>query len=322
MRILDLVKNCKRIGISGHVSPDGDCAGSCCGLALFLRKALPEAEVDIYLGTLPESLARNIPGADTIIHEITGEEAGYDAFIILDSIPGRVGDALKFFTQAPVKINIDHHRTNKGAEDTHCYIDAQASSTCELIYEVIDREYIDAGIAKALYVGMVTDTGVFQYSNTAESTMRVAGHLMRFGFDHSAVIREVFFERTYLQAKILGTALVKAELALDGKYIVCSFDRNDMDRLGAQKKDLEGISGQLLLTHGVDCAVLLHETEPGVWRASLRSVQITDVAQIASLFEGGGHTRAAGCTIRTDISAAMETIKGNVAEQLGIPNTL
>lgn len=316
MNLQELVKNCNRIGISGHENPDGDCAGSCCGIALYLRKIFPDAQVDVYLEPMQECLVRNIPGSDTIIHDVTGNEQKYDAFIVLDSTPERTGAPEKLYREAAVKINIDHHMTNPGSSEAHCYIDGHASSACELVYDLIDKERIDADIAKALYVGIVTDTGVFQYSNTAESTMRAAGRLISYGFDHSAVIREVFFERTFLQARILGTALSGAETALNGKYIYCCFDRDMMERLGAERKDLDGISAQLLLTEGADCSAFFHESEPGIWRASLRSVRITDVSRAASLFEGGGHVHAAGCTIRSGITEAMKAIRDEFEGQL------
>ena len=316
MEILELVKNCTRIGLTGHENPDGDCTGACCGLALYLRKVLPEAVVYIYLEPPAENLIRNIPGADTIIYEVTGNEEKYDAFIVLDSAPSRVGKPLELYNRAGLKINIDHHRTNPGAGDTECYIDGKASSACELVYNVIDREEIDARIAQALYVGIVTDTGVFQYSNTSESTMRAAGSLMSYGFDHTAVVREVFFERTPKQARVLGTALIKAEPLLDGKLILCCFDKKTMDELGAGRKDLDGISAQLLLTEGADCSVFFHETEPGIWRASMRSLHVTDVSSIAAKHEGGGHLRAAGFTIRTDIHTAIKDITDDIAQQL------
>lgn len=316
MRILELVKNCRRIGISGHVNPDGDCAGSCCGLALFLRKELPEAAVDIYLEPLPDSLFRNIPGSDTIIHEVSGGEERYDAFIVLDSTPDRIGEPLELYLGAALKINIDHHISNKGSDDAVSYIDGNSSSACELVYEVIDADRIDPEIAKALYVGIVTDTGVFKYSNTSESTMRIAGHLMSYGFDHSAVIREVFFERTFVQARVLGKALTCCELDLDGRFIFCILDKKALDELGAERKDMDGISEQLLLTEGVDCSAFFHETEPGVWRASMRSVLVTDVAHAASMFGGGGHIHAAGCTISSDIHEAVKTIKAEIGRQL------
>ena len=316
MNLPELVKNCKRIGISGHENPDGDCAGACCGTALYLRKIFPDAQVDIYLEPMQECLCRNIPGSDTIIHDVNGNEGKYDAFIVLDSTPDRIGAPEKLYREAAVRINIDHHMTNPGSPDSHCHIDGHASSASEMVYDLIGKEQIDADIAKALYVGIVTDTGVFQYSNTAESTMRAAGHLMRFGFDHSAVIREVFFERTYRQAKTLGTALSESRLALGGKYIFCCFDREKLEKLGAGRKDLDGISAQLLLTEGVDCSAFFHESEPGVWRASMRSVQVTDVARAASLFGGGGHMHAAGCAISTEIGAAMEAVKDEIEGQL------
>ena len=315
MKIADLVKNCTRIGISGHEHPDGDCAGACCGLALYLRKILPEAQVDVFLEPLPDALRRNIPGAETIRTEVPVGGAQYDAFIVLDSMPDRIGEAEKLYEKAALKINIDHHKTNPGCGDVF-YVDAEASSACELVYQVIDVDLIDKEIAQALYVGMVTDTGVFQYSNTGENTMRIAGHLLSYGFDHSAVIREVFYERTYVQAKILGVALTRARLIMDGKCVFCVLDKRTLDRYGATRKDLDGISEQLLLTEGADCSVFVHETEPGEWRVSMRSFHIVDVAATASLFSGGGHTRAAGCTIRTDIREAIKILKKDIRARL------
>ena len=89
-----------------------------------------------------------------------------------------------------------------------------------------------------------------------------------------------------------------------------------MERLGAERKDLDGISAQLLLTEGADCSAFFHESEPGIWRASLRSVRITDVSRAASLFEGGGHVHAAGCTIRSGITEAMKAIRDEFEGQL------
>ena len=152
--------------------------------------------------------------------------------------------------------------------------------------------------------------------------MTAAGHLMSYGFDHTAVIREVFFERTLLQARVLGTALLKAESLLDGKLILCCFDRKTMDELGAERKDLDGISAQLLLTEGADCSVFLHESETGNWRASMRSLNVTDVSRIAARHEGGGHIRAAGFTIRGDIDATIMDIKDDIAQQLRTANVI
>ncbi|MBQ8986480.1 MAG: DHH family phosphoesterase, partial [Lachnospiraceae bacterium] len=292
----------------------GYCDCSCSSDALYLRKCLPKAQVDVYLETLPAEREKNIPGADTILHTVPEDEARYDAFILLDSVPGRTGDAEKLYQEAALTINIDHHISNPGSGDVN-YIDAAASSASELVFNVIDHDAIDKEIAQALYVGMVTDTGVFQYSSTGESTMRAAGHLMSYGFDFTAVIREVFFERTALQAKMLGEAFVRAELSMNGKCMFSILDKALLDRYDATRQDLDGISAQLALTKGIDCAVFLHEDAPGVWRASMRSVKIVNVAALASRFQGGGHIRAAGCTITSDLEEAVRLLKYDIALQ-------
>ena len=319
MKILETAKNCKRIGITGHENPDGDCAGACCALALFLRKAMPEAQTDIYLEPLPDALYRNIPGAGTILNEISPGTEQYDAFIVLDSMPDRIGFAKPLYEGAAFKVKIDHHKTNPGCGDAF-YVDGNASSACELVYDVLDSEMVDREIAQALYVGIVTDTGVFQYPNTSERTMRIAGKLLSYGFDHAGVIREVFFERTYLQTKMLGICLAGSELIMDGRCMFCILDRETIALHGASRQDLDRISSQMLLTRGVDCSVFVHATDPGIWRVSMRSEKIVDVARTASLFGGGGHTRAAGFTIHaeteTEFAEAVNTLRGDIAAQL------
>ena len=170
MRILEELKGCRTIGISGHENPDGDCAGSCMGLALFLRKTMPEARVDVFLEPLRHELAANIPGSGTIITDFRIDLESYDAFIVLDSAKDRISGAETLFDRAAKTINIDHHVSNPGTGMVN-YVNGTSSSTCELVYEVLDRDMLDEQIAQALYVGMVTDTGCFRFSNTSRKTM-------------------------------------------------------------------------------------------------------------------------------------------------------
>ena len=319
MKILETVKNCRSIGISGHENPDGDCVGACCGLALYLRNAMPDAKVDIYLEPFREALMRNTPGAETVLHEAPKMLVKYDAFIVLDSMPDRIGFARDLYETADLKVNIDHHKTNPGCGDFF-YVDGDASSACELVYHTMDEALVSRSIAQALYLGLVSDTGVFQYSNTKASTLILAGKLISYGFDFTTLNREVFHERTYVQAKMLGLALAGSELILEGKCMFSVMDRETVTKYGALRKDFERISEQMLLTRGADCAVFIHETDPGEWRVSMRSGKIVDVAKTASLFGGGGHTRAAGCTIRANTKAAfaeaVKILKEDISGQL------
>ena len=308
MRILDELKGCRTIGISGHENPDGDCAGSCLGLALFLRKSMPGTRVDVFLESLREEFYRNIPATDTIISGFQTDVDRYDAFIVLDSAKDRISGAEALFDRAVKTINIDHHASNPGSAMIN-YVNAASSSACELVFEVIDRDMIDAQIAQALYVGMVTDTGCFRFSNTSRKTMETAGFLMTFGFDFPTIVREVYFEKTWVQQKILGRALSKSKSCLGGRCIVSKLDRLAIQSLGGVGKDVEGIVSALVSTTGADCSIFAHERQGGEWRVSLRSNRIVDVSVIAESYGGGGHVRASGCTVGADKDITTSILK-------------
>ncbi len=315
MNILQEIKGAGTIGISGHIRPDGDCVGSCMGLALYLRKMMPEARVDVFLDDFSESLARNIAGSDTIISEYETDVERYDVFICLDCEKTRLGDALPLFSSAAKTVNIDHHVSNPGCGEIN-YIVPGASSTCELIYDVIDEEMIDCDIAKNLYIGMMTDTGVFKFSNTSRRTMEIAGRLIEFGFDFPRIIQEVFDERTYVQQQILGRALLESVVLMDGRCIFSVINRKLMQFYNAGSSDLDGIVSALVNTKGVDCSIFLYETLPMTFKVSLRSNGRVDVAKIAVKFGGGGHMRAAGATINARYRDIINSLTAEIEEQL------
>ncbi len=301
MHILEELNGCETIGITGHENPDGDCVGSCMGLALFLKKTMPGVRVDVFLEPLRPELFRNIPGTKMIITDFRTNVDRYDAFVILDTEKTRISGALPFFEKAKKTINIDHHVSNQGCGMVN-YIKISASSACELVYEVIDHEWIDARIAQALYVGMMTDTGVFRFSNTSKKTMQIAGELMSYGFDFPAIVREVYFEKTWVQQRMLGKALEQSKSYLRGRCIVSRLSQETIRSLGGVGKDVEGIVSALVSTAGADCSIFAHEKSNGDWRVSFRSNKIVNVAVIAQKYGGGGHVRAAGCTVTSDRS--------------------
>lgn len=315
MNILQEIKGAGTIGISGHIRPDGDCVGSCMGLALYLRKMMPKARVDVFLDDFSESLARNIAGSDTIISEYETDVERYDVFICLDCEKTRLGDALPLFSSAAKTVNIDHHVSNPGCGEIN-YIVPGASSTCELIYDVIDEEMIDCDIAKNLYIGMMTDTGVFKFSNTSRRTMEIAGRLIEFGFDFPRIIQEVFDERTYVQQQILGRALLESVVLMDGRCIFSVINRKLMQFYNAGSSDLDGIVSALVNTKGVDCSIFLYETLPMTFKVSMRSNGRVDVAKIAVKFGGGGHMRAAGATINARYRDIINSLTAEIEEQL------
>lgn len=315
MNILETVRGRQTIAISGHIGPDGDCVGSCLGMALYLRKNLPGVQVDVYLGDFSDALRRNIPGTETILYDYKSRQDAYDAFIALDCGRERLGDAQEIFDRAALTINIDHHVSNPGTGMIN-FVDGDASSACEMAYLTMDPALVDKETAQALYVGMVTDTGVFKYSNTSERTMQIAGRLMTYGFDYPAIVREVFYEKTFVQQKLMGVALDRARTECGGLLVVSLLDWKTQKSLGATKKDIDGISAQLALTEGADCAILLYATGTGEWKGSLRSNRCVDVAALCQNFRGGGHVRAAGCTMYGDGEKALQKLIGAAADQL------
>ncbi|WP_026660642.1 DHH family phosphoesterase [Butyrivibrio sp. AC2005] len=295
MRIDELVSGAKTVGISGHIRPDGDCVGSNMALYLYLKKNYPELRVDVFLEQIPESY-KIIAATEEVNHDYKTDVDSYDVFFALDCGKDRLGDAEKFFDAAKKKVNIDHHISNEGTGDEN-YIVSTASSASELVYNCLDKDKLDADIAKAIYMGIVTDTGVFKYSNTSPDTMKVAADLIGYGFEFGELIDHVFYEKSYVQNQILGRALLESMLIMDGACIVSVVSRQTMDFYMVSSSDLDGIVSQLLLTTGTECAVFMYEIGSLEYKVSLRSKGKVNVAKIAELFGGGGHARAAGCTM-------------------------
>lgn len=315
MKIYEEVKHAGTIGISGHIRPDGDCIGSVMGLYLYLLKKCPEARIEVFLEQPGPEFA-GIAGIGEIRTDFQTTVSEFDVFIVLDSTKERTGDAEKLFDAAVKKINIDHHISNSGQGDVNL-IDAQASSASELVYRVIDDpEAMDAEIAKALYLGIVHDTGVFQYSNTSPETLRTAAELISYGFDFSELIDRTFCEKTYVQNQILGRALLESIRFMDGQCIVSMVDKKTMQFYNATPHDLEGIVNQLRNTKGVECAIFMYQTNTLEYKVSLRSNGKVDVAKIAMLFGGGGHVRAAGVTMQGTYHDIINNLSAQIAKQL------
>jgi phosphoesterase RecJ-like protein len=269
------------------------------GLWQFLKKAMPEKQVDVLLER-PAPIFAFIEGAGQIISE-EPKKPDYDVMIVADSTPDRTGLAAGAIEAAKKVINIDHHISNPGCGDVSIVV-PDASSTAEVIYDIISyfpeqKAYMDRELAQTLYIGIIHDSGVLQYSNTSPRTLRIVAELISYGFDFPRLIDETFYERTQVQSKVLAQALLDAQEMLDGKCMVSVMTRKTMEQYGAEKQDLSGIVSQLRLIKGVRVAVFIYEIGTQQYKVSLRSCDDTDVSQVAASFGGGGHVRAAGCTV-------------------------
>lgn len=310
----DFLKEAKTVAIAGHIRPDGDCVGSCLATYNYIKTYYPKISVDLYLEPIP-NIFKFLSRAEEIISDYSSEQV-YDLFISQDcGDEGRLGNAVKYFHSAKKTVCIDHHISNQSFAMEN-YIFPEASSTSELIFELIPEERLTKEIAECIYTGIVHDTGVFQYSCTSKKTMEAAGVLMSLGINFPKIVDETFFTKTYNQNRIMGLALLKSKLHLEGKCISSVITLAEMEEYEVLPKHLDGIVSQLRVTKGVEAAVFLYETEPGKYKASTRSASYVDVSQIAVKFGGGGHKRAAGFSVEGDVEKIMEQIVSEVAAQI------
>lgn len=310
----EVIKNNHSIGISGHVRPDGDCVGSTLAIYNYIVSCYPQKDVQLYLDPIP-NIFKFLKNSDKIINTCEADKK-YDLFICLDcGDTGRLGDNASMFSNANTTMCIDHHVSNQNFADYN-YIFPDASSTCELVYELIDANKITKEIAECIYTGMVHDTGVFQYSCTSAKTMNIAGILMESGIDYPTIVDETFYTKTFNQNKILGQALLKSQLHLDGKCISSIITKKDMEEFDVLPKHLDGIVNQLRITKDVKVALFMYENEDGTFKGSLRVNGNTNVAEIASVFGGGGHVKAAGFTINGPANEALEKVLNVIKEKI------
>lgn len=307
------IKNADRIGISGHLRPDGDCIGSCLGLANYILDNFGKFP-DIFLQEIPECFGF-LSNSDRVIYDYP-EKDKYDLFIALDcgSID-RLGDAQKYFDNASYTFCIDHHGTNTGYADENIIV-PEASATSELLCTFFEADKINKAAAECLFLGIVHDTGVFKHSNTTRTTFECAGMLIDKGVVPGYIIDKTFYEKTYIQNQILGRSLLESILLMDGRVIASYVSLETQKLYGIVNSDMEGIIDQLRVTKDVEVAILLKEVEKREWKVSLRSNYIVDVSKIAVKFGGGGHIRASGCTMHGSVYDVYNTLTREIEQQM------
>lgn len=309
VNLSEKIQSADTIAIAGHVRPDGDCVGSCMGLYNYIIENYPEKKVSVYMEK-PGNKFSYINHISDIKETASADKV--DLCVLLDvSDVARIGVASDIFNECENTLCIDHHVSNTGIAKENI-IKPDASSACEVLFDLLDETRVSKSVAEALYTGIIHDSGVFKYSSTSEHTMNIAGKLMSKGIDFQTIIDQGFYEKSYRQNQIMGRALLESIVFFDGKCIFSAVSSKDMEFYGVESKDLGGIVEQLRLTDGVECAIFLYETAHLEYKVSLRSKKYLDVNKIAGYFGGGGHVRAAGCTMR----GTVHDVINNLAERI------
>lgn len=313
IKLEEKLKGVTSVGISGHVRPDGDCVGSVMAVYNYITAYHPEIEVEAYLESIP-NVFQFLKNTEKLCSEIP--EKKHDLFIVLDcGDKSRLGMSQRGYDLASHTLCVDHHASNQSFAEEN-FIIPDASSTCELVFLMMDEDKITKEIAECLYTGIAHDTGVFQYSCTSAQTMNIVGVLMEKGIDYPKIIDDTFYTKTYAQNRILGYALLNSRLYLDGKVILTYLPKEIIQEFGCTPKELDGIVNQLRVTKGIVVAVFLYENEDGSYKASFRVNGEFDAAEIAMIFGGGGHIKAAGCTIFDPIEEGISRILAEIEKRL------
>ena len=313
LRIDDYLVNISSAAIAGHLNPDGDCVGSCCGLYSYITDNYPDMEVDLYLEDY-KSVFCFLKGTESVKKSYSGKR--YDRVFLLDvSSTERIGVSGDLLHAGKDSICIDHHISNSGFANVNI-IEPTASSAAEVLYTLLDPERVSSDTAAAIYTGIVHDSGVFQYSSTSKRTMQIAGELMEKGIPYTDIVQESFYGRTYSASRILGCALYRMRRLLEEKCVYTYLTQEDLETCGATKTDIDGISAQMKLTYGVETAVLIYPSDDNSCKVSMRSSSTADVSRVAQQFGGGGHVHAAGCTLPVLPENAEEVIMPAVEEEL------
>ncbi len=315
-QIARFILESKKIGITYHVSPDGDAVGSV--LALF--NALKSLNKDCYIiskDTLSENL-KFLKGSDEITGEITEPVDETDIVVVLDcGNLERVSANLKEFTGTIV--NIDHHLSNDKYGDVN-YIDSNAAATAEIVFELLNlmgisfekENSVIKDIGTCMYTSIVTDTGAYRHSNVTERTHKISAILKKIGVDNTFIYQSLFDNKDFSRIKLIGKALSNMQLILNGKVALLEIDKNFTADLGIDIGDTSDIISYGLQIKGVEVTLLLKEVEDGV-KASLRAKSYVDVRKIAEVFGGGGHIRASGIKMK---NMSMEEAKYEILNEI------
>lgn len=315
MNILEsMLQEAKTVAITGHVRPDGDCVGSCLAAFNYIREQYAQIQVVVYLEQ-PANKFAYLSGFEQIHHD-PDEDRSFDLCICLDcSDKERLGAFARYLDGAGRSICIDHHITNTGYAGENV-VEADASSTCEVLFGLLREDGISRETAECIYTGIIHDTGVFRYNCTSKKTMDIAGKMMEKGIEFGKIIDDSFYRKTYLQSQILGRSLLESITFLHGTCIFSVVREQDMAFYGVDYKDLDGIIDQLRIIEGIQCAIFLYETGNHTYKVSMRSNSELDVSKIASYFGGGGHVKAAGCNMSGSIHDVINNLSGHIEKQM------
>lgn len=309
-QIIDALHKYDSFVISSHVQPDGDAIGCSLALALFLRQLGKTVCVRFPDGIPVPHPYEFLPGSEVVLTEAPCPS--YEVFVALECPTlERLGDLAETAKNFKVLLNIDHH-LDSDMFGTANLVERDASACATILYKLFEMmcPRISPEVAENLYVGIVTDTGRFQYSSTDPETFDIAGKLLELGVSPIRIFQKVYERQSVSSLRLLGIALTRLRFDEGGSVAYTWVTQADLGAAGATMADTENFSNYLRSMECAEIAFVLKEQPDGEIRGSMRSKGEIDVARISSELGGGGHRNAAGFSAKGPI----EDVAGQVVE--------
>lgn len=306
--IIQQFNNSNKILVVTHAHPDGDAIGSLIAMGLSLEAL--NKKITLYCESPIPAVYRFLPEVHRVSKKIGGLK--YDLAVILDCGDlSRVGAAVSSVKQIPVIVNIDHHVTNTRFGHLQL-IDTSACATAEIVYRLIKQMGLafSKPVATSIYTGILADTGSFRFSNTNKAAFAICREMVEIGVDPYDIAQHVYGTYSLSRIKLLNLALDSIELSKNGKLSIMTLTQKMFDETHTQPEDVDGLINYAQRIEDVKVAALIQEHHNGKeksrthnrFHVSLRSDGAVDVAAIASLFGGGGHSSAAGFSIESTLA--------------------
>jgi phosphoesterase RecJ-like protein len=306
--VVDAIRGASRITVICHENPDADTLGSALALRMAAERLGKQAEV-VASDPVPPALA----GLPLAAEVRTAPALEPDVAIVTDGPPSRTGafatECADWLARAKV-VNVDHHVSNDGSEAAVAWVDPRAAATCEMVAMLVPDLGIelDADIATVLLAGIVQDTHTFAHPNATPRTLRVAADLVEAEAPLSAIHRSIYADKPFPTLALWGRILAGATTRRDERIVYATMTAAMLRETGTDPVASEGFIDLLASTKVADITLLFKEADtPGV-RVSVRTSARADAVAITSVFGGGGHARAAGCTVNAPLGEAIRLV--------------
>ena len=311
------IAKAESIIVFSHVSPDGDTLGSNLAISLMIEKYFGKKVDSVFVGKLP-NIYSYLPDFDRFIDvQSIDKNKKYDLAIAVDvASKDRMVFGTQIFDNAKFKVNIDHHKTNNGYADINI-IDGDAACVGIILYRIFTAWQLEIpkDVARCIYTSLLTDTGGFKYENTTPETFMLAAELVRLGVSPTYEFRACYETKPQSMVQFQAYVVSNTVFYNSGKIAFSKITRSDMSKFNATDDYTEGIVEVLRTSKNVEVAAILKETKEGYTKVSLRSKTL-DITPVVMDFGGGGHTFAAGCTIKKPIAIAFDKLLKRVQSEI------